>query len=100
MNSVADIMPHAATRMAQRGIGNDDLELIRRIGPEVEGGYLVRDKDFQTLDRELKRLRDRVRRLVGKRLVIDGDRIVTIYHATRKKKRWLLRQARNDLPDD
>jgi hypothetical protein len=37
--------------MAQRGFADDDLELIRWIGTEVEGGYLVREKDFQALDR-------------------------------------------------
>ena len=47
---------HAAMRMSQRGLATDDIELIRRIGTEVEGGYLVREKDFQALDRELTRI--------------------------------------------
>jgi hypothetical protein len=76
-----------------RAIGKNDLELVRRIGTEVEGGYLVREKDFQILDRELKQLRDRARRLVGKRVVIDGDRIVFAYYANHRKARWLLRGA-------
>jgi hypothetical protein len=84
---------HAATRMAQRGIAGDDLELIAWIGTQVEGGYLVREKDFQALERELKQLRDHARRLVGKRLVVEGRRVLTAYHTKRGKERRLLRSV-------
>lgn len=90
---ISHLTAHAATRMAQRGIAADDLEFIAWIGTEVEGGYLVRKKDFQALDRELKQWRQRARRLVGKRLVIEGGRVVTAYHADRSKERRLLRSA-------
>jgi hypothetical protein len=79
--------------MAQRGISTDDLEFIKWIGTEIEGGYFVREKDFQALDRELKRLREQARRLVGKRVVVVGDHVVTAYHAGRTKQRRLLRGA-------
>jgi hypothetical protein len=79
--------------MAQRGIGHEDLLLIEAIGSEVEGGYLVREKDFQALDRELRRLRDRARKLVGKRIVTDGGWVITAYHARRSKERRLLREV-------
>jgi hypothetical protein len=92
MNSL-DLTAHAVKRMAQRGLTDDDVELIRWIGTEVEGGYLVREKDFQALDRELRQLRDQARRLVGKRLVLEGDRLVTAYHAGRSKQRLLVRGA-------
>jgi hypothetical protein len=93
MSNLLHLTAHAAVRLAQRGIRNDDLELIKRIGTEVEGGYLVREKDFQILDRELKYLRDQARRLVGKRVVIDGDHVVTAYHANAGKERRLLRRV-------
>jgi hypothetical protein len=79
--------------MAQRGIGREDLQLIEAIGSEVEGGYLVREKDFQVFERELKQLLDHVRKLVGKRIVLDGDHVITAYHAGRRKQRRLLRHA-------
>ena len=82
---------HAAMRMSQRGLATEDIELICWIGTEVEGGFLVREKDFQALECELKRLRDQVRKLVGKRLVLKGDRVITAYHASRSKQRVLLR---------
>ena len=74
-------------------VADDDLELIRWIGTEVEGGYLVREKDFQALDRELKQFRDHARKLVGKRLVEVGDRTITAYHASHNKRCRLLRGA-------
>ncbi len=91
--STLQITPHAAVRTAQRGIANDDLELIVFRGTEVEGGYVFREKDFQEFDRELKRRRDRARKLVGKRVVVEGNRVVTAYHADRDKERRLLRTA-------
>jgi hypothetical protein len=93
MKSDLQLTAHVTARMSQRGISNGDLQLIQFIGSEVEGGYLVRKKDFQVLDRELKQLHDHARRLVGKRLVIEGDRLVTAYHATRSKELQLLRSA-------
>jgi len=89
--SLLQLAPHAMIRMAQRGISTPDLDLITQIGTEVEGGYLVREKDFRALERELSHLRDQARRLVGKRIVLDGDRIITTYHADRGKERRLLR---------
>ena len=82
---------HALTRMAQRAIGEDDPELILRVGTEVEDGYLVRAKDCQSVERQLKRLAHRVRRLQGKRVVVAGDRIVTVYHTCSGTERRLLR---------
>lgn len=91
MSSDLHLTTHAAIRMAQRGLAKNHLELIKLIGTEVRDGYLVREKDFQTLDRELKQLRDHARKLVGKRLVVEGDWLITAYHADRNKRRQLLR---------
>jgi hypothetical protein len=84
---------HALTRMGQRGIGNDDLDLILWVGTEVEGGYFLRAKDCQAFERKLKRLISRARRLQGKRVVVADNRIVTAYHARPKTERRLLRGA-------
>jgi hypothetical protein len=84
---------HAQTRMAQRAIGEDDLEFIARWGTPVEGGYLFREKDFQSFERDLKKQRERARRLINKRLVVKDGRFVTVYHARRSNVRRLLRGA-------
>lgn len=92
----ASLVPtaHATVRMAQRCIAPDDIELLAWIGTEVEGGYFVREKDFAALDRELKQLRQRARRLVGKRLVVERDQVLTVYHAAHGRERRLLRGCR------
>ncbi len=95
MSNALRTTAHGALRMAQRGICADDVALATLIGTEVEGGVLVRERDFQALDRELKQLRDHAKRLVGKLLVIEAGRLVTAYHATRSKERRLLRDAQD-----
>ena len=94
MSGAVYLTAHAAVRMAQRGITGNDLDLITWLGTEVEGGYFVREKDFEALDRDLKQLRQRAKRLVGKRVVIEGDQIITAYHVVPGKERRLLRGAR------
>jgi hypothetical protein len=84
---------HAAMRMAQRSITLKDADLIALIGTEVEGGYLVRAKDYQGIETELKRFLQRLRRIVGKRLIVSNGQVVTAYHASRKYHKRLLRLA-------
>jgi hypothetical protein len=88
-----ELTRHALIRMAQRGFQADDSDLIKLFGTPVEDGFLVLSKDCQAVERELKRLQDRIRRLSGKRLVVAGDRVVTAYHARPAKERRLLRRA-------
>lgn len=105
MNRLA-ITTHAAVRMAQRGLNLKDSELIVLIGTEVDDGYLVRSKDYQEVERMLKKLLQRFRRVVGKRLVVAEGRIVTAYQASEACQRQLLRHAhereiyRQQPPDD
>jgi hypothetical protein len=80
-------------RLAQRGIGLQDAELIVQIGTEVEGGYLVLVKDYQEVERQVKEFLARCRLVVGKRLIVADGQIVTAYHASRKHHRRLLRNA-------
>lgn len=89
--NITHLTEHALVRMSQRGIRFDDLVLAELIGTEVEDGWLVRRKDMQAFARELKKLADQARRLVGKRAVRVGDTVVTVYHANRAKEQQLLR---------
>ena len=84
---------HAVSCMAQRDIGDDDLDLIMMIGTEVEDGYIVLTRDCKAAEGELKRLLDRVRRLNGKRLVVEGNQVITTYHAGDGTRRQLIRRA-------
>jgi hypothetical protein len=86
--------------MAQRGLSIKDAELIALIGTKVTDGFLVRAQDCQQIERELKGLINRVRRLQGKRLVVANGRIVTAYRASQWNERRLLRSAQErDLHD-
>jgi ribosomal 50S subunit-associated protein YjgA (DUF615 family) len=97
MSEAIGMTAHGAMRMSQRGVGTDDIEMIMRIGTKVEGGYLVLEQDYQAFEREQKQYCQHARRLVGKRLVVEGDQVVvTAYHADRGKLRRLLRRARGD----
>jgi hypothetical protein len=78
---------HAILRMSQRGVGLDDIEIVESIGTEVEGGYLVRRKDVQAFEQQLKKLGDWARRLEGKRVVVKNNIVVTTYHARQTKQR-------------
>lgn len=88
------ITSHAALRLAQRGFRVGDAEWIMAVGTPVEGGYLVRTKDIELVEREMKSLLTRLRRLEGTRVVIDGDHVVTAYHPRPGKERQLLRARR------
>jgi hypothetical protein len=52
---------------------------------------MEREKDYQQVERTLNELLSRFRLLVGKRLVVADGSIVTVYHATRRQQRRLLR---------
>lgn len=91
--STFDLTPHAIVRMSQRGVRLADIELVELIGTEVEGGLYVRRKDVLAFVRHLTSLGDRARRLLGKRLVIENDAVVTVYRARKRKERRLLRSA-------
>jgi hypothetical protein len=84
---------HAAVRMAQRGILPKDSELIVLIGTEVDDGYLVREQDYLEVEHAMKRFLERLRRVVGKRLVLRGNHVVTAYRPSKKRERRLLRNA-------
>lgn len=91
---------HAAERIPQRSLRINDPDLIALIGTAVEDGYLVRTKDYQEIERALKQLLQRFRRLIGKRVVVADGRIVTAYHATKSNERRLLRRVQEvDLYD-
>ena len=96
MSNVVRITNHGALRMSQRGIGCCDIDMIMRIGSEVESGYLVREQDYRAFEREQKQILERARRLVGTRVVMErGHIVVSAYHANPGKQSRLLRTARD-----
>jgi hypothetical protein len=91
--AISQLTRHAIQRMGQRGFQEDDLELIQLIGTEVESGVIVLNRDYLAAEHELKRLQERIRRLVGKRLVVADGRVITAYRASKATERRLVRQS-------
>jgi len=77
---LSDASFHATCSLAHgpAGMSQDDIALIEWIRTEVEGGYIVREKDFQFLDRDLKQLRDTFARfaITQRRLRRSGPTIL------------------------
>ena len=84
------ITDHGSARMNQRGIREKDLDLLFLIGTEAGDGLVVLQRDYQAFERVLKRLIQRARHLVGKRVVIAEGQLITGYHAIPGKMRRLL----------
>lgn len=84
---------HASRRCAQRGISELAIQSILAIGIEVEGGYLVTQQAAREKAASLRREADIVERIAGRRVVIDGDRLVTAYMTTKSKRRHLIMRA-------
>lgn len=84
------ITAHANTRMAQRGLSTADAEMIINFGTEVEDGYIFLGKNCDNLESELAVALNRVRKLRGKRVVLDGGHLITAYHAAKTTTRRLL----------
>lgn len=91
--SELNFSPHAIIRMSQRGLTADDIGLIMQLGTEVEGGYLVLERDYRAFERMVKQMLERARKLAGKRVVVKADKVVTAYHATSEELQRLVKSV-------
>lgn len=96
------ITPHAETRMSQRGVRSDYIDLVLTYGTQIGPvEWFMRDSDVkrevenlkrttrwiertlkggkQRLERALKRRIQRLERLRGLKVVVDGDTVITSY---------------------
>ncbi len=111
------ICKHAMTRMSQRAVGSEDIELVltcgTRIGP-VE--WFLRDSDVkrevdnlkrtfrqiertvkggkQRLEHALKRRMRRLERLRGLKVVMEGGEVITCYWPSDAYQRRARRRGR------
>jgi hypothetical protein len=84
---------HAERRINQRGLSIGDIKLIHDHGSEVEGGFLLTDKAVRQAISDMRRKIIRLEHLAGKRLVCEGDTVITAYHPTDKKMSRILRRS-------
>ena len=91
----ATLTNHARTRMAQRSIRECDTDLILKIGTPIDSdSVFVLDKDVDREVRLLKQKIEAVERLRGIRAVLAEDTVVTIYRASARTEKRLLRHSR------
>jgi hypothetical protein len=78
---------HALIRAAQRGIRQADVELIVRYGTQTSKGVILTRQDFAQAECEAKHLISRLSHLVGKFAAMDGEDVITVFHATECQRR-------------
>lgn len=88
------ITSHAQQRSAQRALPLRDMDLLLLVASEVEDGFLVREKDYQVFEKQMRDLVRRVGQWRGARLVVEDGHVVTAYRPCRRKHRQLLREAK------
>lgn len=86
-----NITSHAQQRLKQRGFKPKDLNLIIKHGTETADGYFLRRADVRAVEQDLKRLIERLHKLEGKFVVVDGEDVITAYHPCRKREQRVMR---------
>ncbi len=87
---------HAEKRFNQRGLRNTDVELVldsaSRVAPDA---YLLTNRD---VEREISRRKQEIQRLEklrGTKLVVDGDTLITAYHSRPSDQKRTFRKGRD-----
>jgi len=85
---------HAAIRTRQRGLRERDVEVIVQTGSALDAdSVFLRNRDVEREIREHKQAITALERLRGCRVVVAGETVVTVYRASRKTEKRLLRDA-------
>ena len=86
---------HGKTRMQQRGMRKGDIPLIRKCGTQVDDEtWLMLKKDVAREIETLKRAIRALSRLVNRKVVIRGGRVVTAYPSRPADQKRTLRLGR------
>ena len=90
-----DVSRHANTRLQQRGMRREDIELIERFGSETSHGYFLRHKDRDSAISKLRQIIRRLERLGDHFIPVDNGVVLTAYWTTHKKQKKVLRSSRH-----
>ena len=113
-----NISNHAEVRMSQRGVRSDYIDLVLTYGTQIGPvEWFMRDSDVkrevenlkrttrwiertvkggkQRLERALKRRIQRLERLRGLKVVVDGDTVITSYRPSVEYQRRERRRTRS-----
>lgn len=89
-----ELTQHAQTRFSQRSLDPKDLTILLRVGSETHEGFMVLERDYQAFERDVKRLLKKLKRLFGKRIIVENGRVVTGYKCTKRTEKNLIRQSK------
>ena len=79
---------HAQARMRQRGFKEEDADLVFRVGTRVaDDAFLLTDKDAARAIRKRKQEIQQLERLRGSKVIVEGETLITLYHATQRPRR-------------
>lgn len=79
---------HAEVRMRQRGFRNADIVLALSVATQVaDDAFLLTDQDTAREIERRKREIQQLERLRGSKIIIEGDALVTLYHAATMSRR-------------
>ncbi|MCY4642367.1 MAG: hypothetical protein OXC41_06690 [Gammaproteobacteria bacterium] len=81
---------HIRTRCQQRGIKERDLKLVAQFGTETPKGLILTRKDVAEVEREAKRLMNRLSRLQDVFVATEGETMKTAFRATKRQRRTLM----------
>lgn len=89
------ISNHAEIRMNQRSFRQSDIDLIITFGEQIapDSIMMTKRRALQLIE-DVKSKIQSIERLTNKKLVIEGDTIVTAYHSLKTQQRIDLRKAR------
>ncbi len=86
---------HAETRMQQRGIRDGDVALVLACGTQIdEEIWMLRNRDVKREIEYRKREIQALGRLLNKKVVMRGERVVTIYASGSPDQKRALRRGR------
>ena len=82
---------HSKKRAKQRGFKETDIPVIVDVGKQIDDKIFMSNKN---IDREIKKYKqviNTLERLRGSMVVMTDETILTIYHASQRTKKSLLR---------
>lgn len=84
---------HAETRMRQRGLRDDDLNLLLAVASQIApDAYLLTEKDAAREIAARKMEIARLERLRGSKVVVEGGSVITFYRPGREGLKRALRR--------
>jgi hypothetical protein len=86
---------HAQTRKQQRGFRDADISTILQTATQVApDAYMLTRADAAREIAKKKREIQQLERLSGSKIIIEGDKIITCYHALKEEQKRTMRRER------